>query len=113
MSYLLISTGRIFPEYRMPEKKIYYGFENVGGELKIKKYNSATSRTIRSKMHRQDSIAKLFAGFFVHFRKFDDDMSSKIIERHAIALDMGFYEFIRKTELLYREILEKNPEKLI
>ena len=113
MSYLLISTGRIFPEYRMADNKVYYGFENVNGELKIKKYSSATTRAIRSKMHRQDSIAKLFAGFFVHFRKFDDDMSSKIIERHAIVLDMGFYEFIRKAEALYREILENNPEKLI
>jgi hypothetical protein len=113
MSYLLIASGKIYPEYRMPDNSVYYGFENDDGQLKIKKYTSKTSRGIKSKMHRQDSISKLFAAFFVHFRKFDDDMSSKIIERHAIYLDMGYYEFIRKAELLYREILENNPEKLI
>lgn len=97
----------------MDKNKTYYGFENVDGELRIKTFTSKNSYKMRSHLLRRESINELFAGYFEHFRKFDDDMSSKIIERHAIALDMGYYEFIRKAELLYRDILENQPEKLI
>ncbi len=97
----------------MDKNKTYYGFENVDGELRIKKFTSKNSYKMKSHLLRRESINELFAGYFEHFRKFDDDMSSKIIERHALALDMGYYEFIRKAEVLYRSILENEPEKLI
>lgn len=97
----------------MNKNKKYYGFENVDGKLRIKTFTSKNSHKMRSYLLRRESINELFAGYFEHFRKFDVVMSSKIIERHAIALDLGYYEFIRKAELLYRDILENHPEKLI
>lgn len=97
----------------MNKNKKYYGFENVDGKLRIKTFTSKNSRKMRSYLLRRESINELFAGYFEHFRKFDVVMSSKIIERHAIALGLGYYEFIRKAELLYRDILENHPEKLI
>lgn len=94
-------------------KQTYYGFKNVDGVLKVQKFHSKRSMTLKSSMQRKETLSELFSCFFKHFRTYDSDMSSKIIERHAIALDMGFYEFIRKVECLYNEILENSPEKLI
>lgn len=67
MGYLLIASGQLYPNYRMDENKVYYGFINVDGELKIKKFNSKNSREIKSKMFRQETISELFAGYFKHF----------------------------------------------
>lgn len=61
----------------MDKNRTYYGFENVDGESHIKTFTSKNSYKMRSHLLRRESINELFAGYFEHFRKFDDDMSSK------------------------------------
>lgn len=93
----------------------YYGFINDNDVLKLKTFYSKNSMDSKSKLQRNENLKELFVLFFDHFKKMDndDDISDRIINRHAIMMDMGTVDFVKGVKKLYKAVLEKKPELFI